>query len=161
MKKMYKIFGAISIIGLFLLGSIASTSMARDQPQMPEVKEGEGELLIPSEPPEEPQGFIFGSDLEATDIYEFGTRVKVEVTNHGLGFCFGKYQIKVHVAGIVNPDDIIEARGPWFPHTSRTFTTRAFTASLLGRTASIKVDYKDDIWEGIGGNSNNVKYMIL
>ena len=156
MKKMYKIFGAVAIIGLFLLGSIASTSMAGEPAQEP-VKEG----AIPSEPPEEPEGFIFGSDLEATEIYEQGTRVKVTVTNHGIGFCIGLYQIKVHVAGFVNPDDIIEARGPWFPHTSRTFTTRAFTASVLGRTARIEVDYGNDIWEGIGGNLNNVKNLIL
>jgi len=41
MKKIYKIFGAVAIIGLFLLSSVASTSMAAPRQQNPVVRQEE------------------------------------------------------------------------------------------------------------------------
>jgi len=52
MKKIYKIFGAAAIIGLFLLSSLASTSMAAPRQQNPVVRQ-EGSLQIPAQQQEE------------------------------------------------------------------------------------------------------------
>ena len=53
MKKMYKIFGAVAIIGLFLLGSVASTSMAAPRQQNPVVQQEES--LQRQAQPQQPQ----------------------------------------------------------------------------------------------------------
>ena len=53
MKKMYKIFGAVAIIGLFLLGSVASTSVAAPRQQNPVVQQEES--LQRQAQPQQPQ----------------------------------------------------------------------------------------------------------
>jgi hypothetical protein len=89
MKKIYKIFGAAAIIGLFLLSSIASTSMAAPRQQNPVVIQEES-LQIQAQPqqPAEDEAPIEWDDQQIP-LQWYGETSPYEITEEILGLLNG------------------------------------------------------------------------
>ena len=159
MKKMYKIFGAVAIIGLFLLSSVASTSMAITEDPEPETStEIEPDFELSTEPGDgEPEGII-PADLFITDVGKrIGGQVYVTVVNQGMGIAWLPYRIHIYVAGLANPeDDILCFFGPRLPGAATTYHSKLFVGGTLPRYTRVIVDYTNNIFEGIFGENNNV-----
>ena len=155
MKKMYKIFGAVAIIGLFLLGSIASTSMAKNQQLTSEEEE---EILVPSEPPEEPQGVIPADLFTLTvDRQPITQKIRYTVINQGMGCAWMPYYVHLHVDGILNGDDNMLVWGPVLPgpEFAKSFVSRICLAGHIPRYTTIDLDITNKVFEGLLGEGNN------
>jgi hypothetical protein len=154
MNKIYKIFGAVAIIGLFAICSM-STGLAAPQAAQPQQSP-------------EPLGII-PADLvfQGRPQKDLLDRIHVYVRNDGPGFAWMPYVIKVHVTGIFNGDDLIEGCFNIIPGGQTTeYVTRPFVGGLLGRTATVTLDYSPGpgfgrVWEGFLGETNNAWVGIL
>jgi len=156
-KNMYKIFGAAAIIGLFLISSIASTSLAaiiEDTKSYEAVTES-GELQSVSE--EEPElGLIF-PDLKPIAARKQAGKIVVTVKNLGLGLVnpLKTYTIHVTVHKLFDEHVYIErCRGPVLPGRTKEFSTGSISG--LYSRVTVDVDCYNDIFEGfLGGERNN------
>ncbi|MCX6668044.1 MAG: hypothetical protein NTV74_07425 [Euryarchaeota archaeon] len=153
MNKIYKIFGAAAIVGLFMIGS-ALTVFAAPPQEQPQVQGGEPLGILPSD--------LVMIGLEK----DFLDRVVVTVKNQGPGFAWSPYKIKVHVNGILNGDDMIDAWGPIIPGASTVYKTRPFVGGIIGRLCIIDIDYDStggfgNVWEGLKGEGRYNHYTQI
>ncbi len=153
MNKMYKLFGAVAIIGLFLIGSM-STVLAASQDQV-EVK---SQPAVPDAEPQSPEPLgIIPADLYMTAIYRRPVTqiVLVDVINQGLGCAWMPWRLHVYVTGIFNGDWAPLVIGPVFPSQIKTFSSPICLAGSIPRYTTVTLDETNNVFEGILGELNN------
>ena len=172
MKKMYKIFGAIAIIGLFLLSSIASTSgrLAMSTPAVEKedcilmTDEQEAEFGVSTEPGAEPaQAFFF------PDLIPWSVNVEISLTkktmvlgikNDGRSMLYYNFNSHAEIQKIgENIHKDYTCRGfLWLRGQMRYFRVKIPWAIYLNHDVKINVDDKEQIFEGLGEINNNEKF---
>jgi len=188
MKKIYKIFGAAAIIGLFLLSSLASTSLGASRMQavrptqlvkasyeldrMQPVRQtrlvkASYELMTDEQEIEagiEPSMAIFFPDLipwsctVETRIY--GKYLVVGIKNDGRSilWCNFNTHAEIHKIGNNVHKDIACAGALWFRGQIKYFRVKV-PATLSGcHDVEIDVDDKDQIFEGLGEINNHERF---
>jgi hypothetical protein len=142
MNKIYKIFGAAAILGLFMIGSTLTVFAAPSEVQ-------------PQVPPE-PLGII-PADLYQTGIHKkpIAQNVLVDVINQGVGCAWMPWKMHIHVEGIANGDDTFFCYGPVFSGQVKTFESRICLAGSIPRYTIVNLDVTNLVFEGILGELNN------
>jgi len=168
-KNMYKIFGAAAIIGLFLISSIASTSLAakaKDAKSYGPVMESRE--LEPVDPAEPTIGLFFPdlviTDMEAIKCAGVGqAKVRVIAKNTGRTIFLPQLVVlNVYVNGIDYSEDIPHWN-LWLRGQEKEFETSTFTwgVGYPRRRVTSTIDYEDSIYEGLLGEFNNVESELL
>ena len=138
MNKIYKLFGAAAVVGLFLFGS-ALTVLAEPQQQDPQ-----------------PLGIL------PADLYQVGIHKKpitqailVDVINQGIGCAWMPWKMHIYVTGIANGDDTFWCYGPIFSGQVKTFESRICLGGTIPRYTTVTLDVTNLVFEGILGELNN------
>ena len=157
MKKISKILGAAAMVLLFLVSTVASTSLAVTQ-NSPEQLQSEPEVSTP--PDSEPLGilpadlsFVKPNHITKMPVSE-GYKILVTVENSGFGCIWMPWKMHITVSGVgLNK---IWCWGPVFHGKAKTFTsTIVFPNSTLPRFTQVQLDVTDLVNEGILGELNN------
>jgi len=145
MKKIYKIFGAVAIIGLFLLGSIASTSMAAPRQQDPVVIQEES-LQMQAQPqqPAEDEAPIEWDDQQIP-LQWYGETSPYEITGEILALGSGHILVTLGWRLINFP---LQQRGKLFLHVRNVIPS-----------TSPGGDLAVTVRELIGGNPGDLVYQ--
>ena len=173
MKKIYKIFGAAAIIGLFLLSSISSISMAasmkgeKQAVQQVQYVESGYELMEMEEQigvSAEPEMAIFFPDLIpwscTVETRITGKYLVVGIKNDGRGLLYYNFNThaEIHKLGDNVHKDIACAGILWFRGQIKYFDVKVPVSLVLSHDVEIDVDDKDQIFEGLGEINNHEQF---
>lgn len=152
MNKIYKIFGAAAIVGLFMLGS-ALTVLAAPQ-------EGQGISQPAQQVPPGEEGLI-PANLAFVDVDPITKTntlsIKVTVQNKGFGCAWMPWKMHIVVDKLLfkNPEDTFWCYGPVFPTVIKTFESKNGLADIIPRHVEVWLDITNLVFEGFLGETDN------